>query len=304
MEFMPVRLWPFILVFVCVVLGSALLSEVFAQTGQGGDFDDPVEYGDLVVSGILEDIHVDDYPLGDFGWPNPGNDDSGVALSVLEIAIDDVIRGGAKTDRVKIFGHAGLARMLSPGERLLICAYFNEKALENGAYYLRDPRGVFMWSDDTWTRLTNGQRVTPQAVRDQVSNSHAASLVHKADAIVIGRVIDSVVERGVAADGKRLNQVNWTLHIESTLKGDIEEEELVVMSGMDGSVEGKWQVPMPSHFDDGEDWLLFLIRTEIGYFPFAGRNGVLRVRGEDLLYDVGLSFSLKKSELSKLAKME
>jgi hypothetical protein len=152
-------------------------------------------------------------------------------------------------------------------------------------------------------------------IKQIIEESSMGAIAKKADLIVEGRIVDIQVSKlkppeeyvrsgriGGVAEVRTI-----TLRAEAVYKGPVEVGDPVTfrMIGR-GGYSPPWRREVPRCIEVSERWLAALQDDpEIGYFPFAGSNGLLRIEPNGELSYEGLSrfpakYGLSKTQLERV----
>jgi len=116
-----------------------------------------------------------------------------------------------------------------------------------------------------------------------------------ADVIVLGSVA-SVVDTVVASDGHEYRADRVALNVTQGIKGDVHSTSATFFVARD-TERPSWFTVSPTEIRVGETWLAFLNRDGDILYPVAGVNGLLQIRGQDVLFDRTIKCPFSRSKL-------
>jgi len=161
-----------------------------------------------------------------------------------------------------------------------------------GKYTTGEGTGMYSKSDtDEWMRVVIDKETTPAEhlrmteVRSRIAMASLQSVTTSSDVIVRGAIVG--IRRATASSQEELTI--YTVRVEEQLKGQTPSQKIeFVVPRANASVVPGWFRWVPEQVNVGEQWLLFLRKSELGLYPFAGPNSMLRVDGTSLLFDLAV----------------
>ena len=138
-----------------------------------------------------------------------------------------------------------------------------------------------------------------------IDRTRIPSITNEAELVVFGEVISKNRTWIHGDDGKEGRFDQYTLRVESILKGE-ESAGPAVTFGMvtAGFYSPSWRTYIPSDLQVGEKWYVFLKRGPKGYYPFAGANGLIQMDGKALVYDRSLTLPYAGTTLEEAIRAE
>ncbi len=284
-----------------VVASSELMSP--------GEWDfTPLLYYELVVTGQITQARSGDVSSNDLfslaaEWETKGPQFR-TQVKYVTLNVSHVLRGPAVNDVTIVVPLPMFLKEYDTryvvGDTVLMCAIYHRRL---GSYYLKDPHGKYIFRNGEWAceGIPEGTRAfSDEALRAKVKEMDIETVTKDAELIVIGTVKSYTKERITVEDSIKATLVTVNLQVDEVKKGVLDGGEVVVKMMPRGAYRPAWRKLVPKQMAVGQKWLAFLKRNEIGWYPFAGMNGLLRIEGEELIYDERVPFWHTKKEIEQL----
>jgi len=268
----------------------------------------PLLYYELVVTGQIISVNSGDVSDADLSWASPELDArlSKYCTSVKYVTLNvtSVLRGPLVSDvtivvPLPMFEKSYDTRYVQ-GDTVLMSAIYHSRLK---SYYLKDPYGKYTFRNGEWVceNTSRGTRTfSDEILRAKVKDMEIANVTKEAELIVIGTVKSHKKEKIFGEDSTVAILVTVTLEVAEIKKGPVDGEEIAVNMITSGFYTPAWRTHVPKQMAVGQKWLAFLKRNEFGWYPFAGTNGLLRIEGEELIYDERVPFWHTKQEIDRL----
>lgn len=261
---------------------------------------DPLLYGHVVIECTVSELANKEVTLDQLGI----GDLPGVTTILKEARVVDlkVLRGVYSGRAILIDMNAleGIAAEKLIGKRVVLCGRWKPHL---GEFVVASSRSILAWSDSGWRRLYDGQ-VLPQTELNRIIDSAQPNAVLKQATVVVSGRITSREEAQVEFASGRSSKV-WrvTLEVEGVLKGEATSPHVSFVVIRD-EYTPPWRGQAPSKLLPGETWIAFLAEYEGFLAPVLGKNGLLMVDGERLVYDRTVSYPLSRSALERMVREE
>jgi hypothetical protein len=244
-------------------------------------------YADIVVKGVVEEITYLKVPAEEY-FTNTGYFE-GATFNLAEISfrVQKVLIGEYEQEYITLSGFTKSSDYtfdLEVGDNYILSARYssrNEGYFKGGKYLLRGDSTRFLIRGDKWYR---GTKDNPLASGDVRNLLHEISKLENERSLPeISKEAELVVRGDVTPKGEENNRQIVSLRIIEILKGDYEGENILVTISGNGSFSSSWRNYIPE-IEENEEWIMFLkSNSEVGYYPFAGVNGMFQIVG-DLVY--------------------
>jgi hypothetical protein len=295
-----------------VAVAIALLSSTRLLASSGPpwtpeDVRKSVQRSDLVIRGVIDSVGTGTAPEHEIKTTRE------FPTTVIHVHVSNVIKGrwaGTRIDAVLLgtaqAGTAGVSYDYKPGQDVVLCLRFDPEA-HGGMYRFWVDEQSFVNREGKWrTRgQWGGNGISLESVLEAARQTDPGAMAREADAVLVGTV-RSVERRTLNPDGSSTpgddgshtkptadyTRVLVTDGLKSLSSGD----SLLVRVLRRGS-ELDWWEPVPT-LQPGKSYLMFLKRDSVGYYPFRGFNGFLEIRGNQLILDDHLPYSLTPAQVN------
>lgn len=263
----------------------------------------PLLYSDRVLRGTVLAISLTEVSVNALYHSvetPPNGSDFKVTRIVVTLRVLEVLRGAVFLDDAAFLvvddvSEANQAYAI--GNEMVVCMKYHRFL---ATYYQTGPYGRYLREGKEWhsEKTPRGQRsFTDAHLREQIKSMDLSHVSAEAELILQGRV-RSVVESAVyGPDSVAANMVTVRLEIETVQKGTFAHDEIEVVGLTSGLYLPAWRKHIPRSFAIGQLWLCFLKKNEVGWYPFAGVNGLLRIEGNSLVYDERVAFWYSKKQV-------
>ncbi len=268
-----------------------------------------VRDSELIVQGVVTSVGSDEVPQDSlFGQKQPGKN---FPVTTIEVAVDKVLKGkwDARTITAILTGdpgtglfHYGVTYDYEAGDNVVLCLHYDARIM-GGAFRLWGDAGSFVKRGDRWiSRGERSREVSLAAIDREAQTVTPGRMVDGADAVVLGTV-ESVSRREFDCGFPILCIADYvTVRVEQSWKGPEVGESILVRALRRGS-NLPWYAPVPM-LRTGEPYLMFLRRDDVGFYPFVGFNGFLRVDGEELIMNGHVPYALSRSKVLAVVQEE
>ena len=287
------------LMLVCVMVLNIISSA--ACNGQAtidvGDVLEDLLYADLVVEGEVCGISKIIVPHGDFLPSAPHGPD--LPFAEICFKVKSVLVGDWQEEFVPLIGlisyTEGYHFDLEEGRRYILALRLHHGGggiFATTRYILKQDSARFLLEKDTFTRgckkrpMQKGMLGDLYAAIRKINERRSVEYMSKEAEVIVRGIIEDVRESyETSYSGEEYQLQNVTLAVKSVLKGDIDEDVLAIKMILKGQYNPVWRTKVPE-MNRGEEWYAFLkCNDNIGYYPFAGVNGLFRVEGDMLIRD-------------------
>jgi hypothetical protein len=257
----------------------------------------PLLYYDLVVRGtvvIVEDFEVTDADV----WMDPPEIAEVTSKNVrtasrVRIKVQDIMRGPELGQTVDIvvptYRHEYNTRY-EQGDEMILCVNYHPRL---DSYFLKSTYGKYIFREMKWYCEGNarGDRAfTDSELKKQVMSMSLENVVEESELIIDGTI--ETVKKGwfEGPDGSGAEMITLGIRIRQIHKGQQSDAKIEVVMLTAGIYLPEWRKHVPKKYVEGQEWLLFLKKGPLGWYPFAGTNGLLRVENNQLIYDERVLF--------------
>lgn len=268
---------------------------------------DPLLTTHLVVRGTVTNVTQQLVTLAEWGLvpPNDRVADVKIHVVLIHVSVADVLKG-KWTEREIVFRVRDQPSLLKPGNDYIICALW--KKLKTGGVYVTEPAlGWYSKNADKWVDCKSVEGSQPEEFSGDeiVSRIRAVDVDHvTASADVIARGV--IVKRWVSnfeLDGHAGRLLNFEMQTNEILKGHANGGVVrFVVPDPGAEFVPSWYRCIPTGVAVGQQWFVFLREGQLGLYPFAGLNGLLRVDGNDLIYDMTVKHPLGVDKFDQLVR--
>lgn len=156
-----------------------------------------------------------------------------------------------------------------------------------------------MWRSERTARGTRA--FSDEQLRAKIRSVDIAQVAADADLVIEGSLVSYGFSEIVGPDSSSAELGTFEMRVERVLKGDYTAPAITVVAITSGLYSPPWRahVPPPPVYAAGQRWLCFLKRNDIGWYPFAGTNGFLRVTEAGCLYDERVAFWHSVGDMEK-----
>jgi len=223
----------------------------------------------------------------------------------IEFTIENVLIGDLEKKYVTLIGlggrlySGGKTRDLSEletGDKIIIPLRYIPKGMyESGEklFITGCDNSRFLIKGDTFIRGRKSEPIQTGKVADlykaieEIKKMRSIeAITEKAELIVQGKVKNRWTTEDTLSNGLSKHIERVELEIESLFKGNLNNNTVVFSIIIMASYNPPWKTSVPIHINPGEDWIVFLKwAEEPGYYPFAGVNGMFRLKGDKAIRD-------------------
>lgn len=271
----------------------------------------PLLYSDLVVRGTVTSLSETEVLISDL-WMDASELRSKLPpwktkLVSVTLQVTEVLRGNILSGEQTFLVWDETSEAHSAytvGAEMLICSYYHRvlKMYYQTTAYGRYARDGLNWRTEQTIR---GQRTFTDAdLRAKISSMELREVVSNAELIVEG-VVESVKKTTVfGPDSSSAELTMITMRVGTTRKGAFADDAITVNALTGGLYLPAWATHVPQSFEPGQRWLCFLKRNEMGWYPFAGTNGLLRIEKNAYVYDERVPFWHSKGQVERAIAIE
>ena len=247
----------------------------------------PLHSADLVVRGSVTGVADKDISSGDFWMQSPG---SGMTdhVATVTLHVAETLRGPSANNpdvTFLVYRNPMETRLVySPGDEMIVCLYFHPRL---NMYYQTSSYSRYQKRGATWV---SGESETSEKVFDErelrkkIDEVSIDSVASDASLVVLGKV-KSVKHSGlVGPDGSSAELVTIGLLVQDVEKGSVSEGVIPISFIIRGAYWPAWRRDVPREYSEGQTWWCFLRKNELGWYPFAGSNGLFEVKEGKLFY--------------------
>ncbi len=285
-----------LVIAVCTLIVSARGSAEPVDTLTVEDVYESFIDEDFVVEGTVESIVKKNVYLEDF---IPGlKSTRKLPMVRIEFKMSKVFIGDMDRNIITVVGMDAVGTDynfdLEMGDRYLLALRFTEQGKFNrgGAYILGRDDSRFLIEGDRWFRgkkndfMGTGRLADLYRAIEEIEKMRRIDfLAREADAIVRGMVLDAWNEDEGTETGQTMHVRNVELQLSAVMKGTLEGDVFTFQMLPYVNYRPPWH-KLVSVVSPGEEWIVFLKWIpEIGYYPFAGKNGMFKVEDGHLIRD-------------------
>ncbi len=257
----------------------------------------PLLYYDRVVRGTVISASLTDVGSADLSmfppWLRATAGNPKVTVVSVTMKISEILRGPLGLENGSFLAVGDIAEALDvyqAGSELLVCMKYHPllKVYCQGSDY-----GIYMRDGTAWTSMmtARGQRTFSDGdVRAKIASMDLEHVASTAELIVKGEVQSVDTTEVAGPDGSTAEMLTVTLNVQSAEKGSFDDDAIQVKALVSGMYLPAWRKHVPTSFVKGQQWLCFLQKNEVGWYPFAGTNGFLRVSESGYIYDDRVPF--------------
>lgn len=284
------------LILLAIVPTPVLATSEIVRDPSAWDFA-PLLYYDRVVRGTVISASLTQVGSADLSMFPPelrataGN--MKVTVVSVTIKISEVLRGPQDLENGVFLAVGDIAEALDvyqAGSELLVCMKYNPLLK---VYYQGSDYGIYMRDGTAWTSMktARGQRTFSDGdVRARIASMDLEPVALAAELIVKGEVRSVDTTEVAGPDGSTAEMLTVTLNVQSVEKGSFDNDSIQVKALVSGMYLPAWRKHVPTSFAKGQQWLCFLQKNEVGWYPFAGANGFLRISEAGYVYDDRVPF--------------
>ena len=246
----------------------------------------PLQTSDLIVRGVVAGVSDREVSSSDFWMEAPG---SGPAKEVafVTLRVDEVLRGPAISGdfTFMVYRDPSETRVVyNVGSEMLACLYWHDRL---NTYYQMHYYSRYARSGQGWRSgpTPSGDRTFADGdVRNIVEETAIQTVASNAELVVEGVIESMSTERVYGPDSTSADLVTLTLQVDDVKKGSVAENPLPIIILTRGIYWPEWRREVPRSYSVGQRWLCFLRKNELGWYPYAGSNGLFRIEGAKLIY--------------------
>jgi hypothetical protein len=275
---------------------------------------DELLYSDLAIYGVIVDLTTERVSINEYTPNTWKGDEATFPITNLKLRVIEVLSGSWDEDVLWAVApggfpgdppHAGLGFSYdySIGDTTVICFMYN-RSLKGGSYTVRTDKGRFVFRNGLGICQHAGSRnLTLGQIRETVEAGQLKSVIEEADVIGIGTVtqIREPVDRTDSGMDKQIEHVE--VKVSSLIKGEIKDDVVTFKMIRKGFYDPPWRENVPN-IKRKQKLFFFLKKGNVGFYPFAGSNGLFRVDGEALLYNDRMKYGMKVVELERKVRAE
>jgi hypothetical protein len=251
---------------------------------------------DFVVEGTVESIDKENVFPNDL-TPGLGGKNK-MPMARVKFNVSRVLIGDLDKYQITVVGmdacRKGYGFDLEVGDRYILALYYSNRGSFNkgGTYPLRGDDSRFLIIGDRWFRgrkdkfMSTGTLTDLYRVIEEINRMRSVdTLSREADLIVRGTVLDAWNEDEGTETGETMNVRHVELKLSAVMKGALEKDAFTFQMLPYVNYRPSWY-KLVSAINPEEEWIVFLKWIpEIGYYPFAGKNGMFKVEEDHLIRD-------------------
>lgn len=267
-----------------------------------GRVENLLTYDDLVFIGLLRSFDVVSSTNGEWGFKDDPAEGK-LTMATLTFSVQEVLKGTWASKKITILTlDLGFATAMP--RSALVSAYYSPGVL-GGRYIIRDkgevmtPSGAFR----SWESLNGKVSMTFPEIRELIEKTHPIHLARNDDLVAECHLI-GVSDSTVWVHEREQSVVKVHAEVLDLLSGSAQGKDVYFLMPKSMLPSPPWAHVYPRDIAVGQDWIVFLRRAEFGLYPWAGSNGMLRVEGEDLIYDERVVRPVKRGDLIQLIRTD
>jgi len=296
---MLLRTFVSLVLVLTVVSGSACAAGVVEPSGSW-DFA-PLQYSHIVVRGTVTAVSDSTVSGEDFwGEPKGLTPPRQMKVLVVHLLVAETLRGPAAPNTWSYIywseNPQRAAQLFPLGKEMLISAEMHPRL---GAYYYSGNFGQYVRNGQEW-QSDPGQRLFDDSyLRTKIREVTLGQIASRAELILVGTIVAVDKSSASGPDGSWAEKVTLSVDVEKVKKGTLTKSTLEVVMLTRGSYEPTWREPVPATYGVGQRWLFLVKHGEVGWYPFAGSNGLLKVENDHLVYGDAVPYWLTPAEADK-----
>lgn len=275
--------------------GTILAESEVVRDPSAWDFA-PLLYYDRVVCGTVISTSYASVSTADLHMDPPDRratwgDFKAHAIRVT-MQVHEVLRGiaTANVDTFLVLYDSGNNPLYPTGGEMVVCLKYHPflKTYIQGSRYGRYRRAGEDWKSE---RTARGERTfTDAELRSKIAAVDVDHVAMEAELIIDAIVESADTSDFYGPDSSAAEMLTVTFKIQSIQKGSFPGEMIEMKGLMSGMYLPAWRKHIPRSFVAGQRWMCFLKKNDVGWYPFAGTNGLLRIENEVLIYDDRVPF--------------
>ncbi len=271
---------------------------------------EPLQDSHLIVRGTIAAVRQESVNLADWFSKNPSEDDSRIyrQMETIEVVVAEVLKGTMPDAQIKFMVADGWS--FTGGQEVIICAK-RIQGRNDAAFFTNVYIGMYVrGGGDVWTRCLASkaqpeETLTSSEVRRKIQEGDLSSVSRAAELVVRGTITSTAESSFATVDGKTGKLMRYTLSVSEVMKGRIPGDEVeFVVPKVNASYVPVWYRAVPRGIDVGQEWIVLLRESELGYYLFSGPNSALMVKGEDLIYDMAVTYPRGVKEARSVIRAE
>jgi hypothetical protein len=253
----------------------------------------PLLYADRIVRGTIESTAVVGIP-DTVLYPELAIHFQGWKISVLRVTmrVNEVLRGAVLPpgeEHVLIVFQPWNALYFA-GSEMIVCEHYHAGLK---AYYQAGQYGRYIRKRKNWVseETPRGHRSFSDAdMRAKIASMDLEHVASEAELVIDGDIDSVAWSEFYGPDSSSAQFVALRFKLRSVDKGTYAADEIEVRALGEGMYLPEWRKHIPRSFQVSQRWICFLRKNEIGWYPFAGTNGLFRVDGDSLIYDERVNY--------------
>ena len=264
----------------------------------GIDACDRLQNSHLIIRGTVRGVSLAAMTAAQLGLMPAGDSAAGVDLGVGMVTIDvaEVLKGEWYEPQITFIAMDG-QWLFHAGKEYVICALrrgpLGEEFFLTGidiGFYER------IGSKKAWMQCQPDDREPWEALRDaqlrsRIRQGSLDQVARSSELIARGTILSAREVAYEASPGLQGKMIDYEFEIDEALKGTKAGTVIhFVVPLMSLSYVPPWFRCVPEGLAAGQTWLVFLCHGERGLYPFAGRNSLLQVDSDRLIYDTHVEY--------------
>ncbi len=292
--------------FALFLVPSAASSTSVPKALYGVNYYDPLQHSHVVIRGKVLASHTERSER--LGWDAPWVSSN---VTIVRVTVAELLGGNWPGTEIEMAAIGGVSSYFEVGKEYIFCCMSKNT---NGADVLLTDTGVGLYArqDEAWSRivfddvLDTNELLSDAELRTRVASASLVSMTRSSDIIARGVILDSRRSKHKSPNGAVCSLMHYRVKVSEFIKGKTADNELeFVIPRVGGSdYVPAWYRVTPSRIENGQEWVIFLRRGEFGLYPFGGRNSLLRVEGERLIYDNAIEYPRGLAEAMDVIRVE
>jgi hypothetical protein len=209
------------------------------------------------------------------------------AVMIVEAEVDEVMRGGFAETNIRFavpWGDSDFEHNYTVGDEAVVSLVMRRDVL-GGMWTLFFDSGRYLKRGDSWVvqgGRNGGTAYTLTTIRAIAASVSLDRVIRDADAIVVGRITDTVRHSVYPTPRSVVRLVRARFVLDRAVVGDV-DKTISVEWAYAGAYWPDWRVDGPDTVETGGEYLLFLSRQGSGFVPTYGKHGIVVVHERGVL---------------------
>lgn len=298
--------WLLVASQILILLAATLSESTELPPGlKGINSYDPLQDNYLVVRGTVSEVVRAPITLADWGikW--------GTYLEAWRVSLNVTgVLKGELNQKVVTLTLPGNQSPIAPGDDVIVCPRWRDTK-SGGTFVINPYLGIYVENDSgRWAKRTSDYMIEPMEIlayaeiMTRIRKSSLESVTAASDVIVHGIIVSKWEADYRSEDGRLGAMTHYKLRVSELLKGRASGDFIEFVVPRVKEYVPQWYRQVPFGIDVGQEWLVFLRKGDRGLYPFAGPSGVLQIKGDDLIFDMTVTYPHTLPEAARIIHSE